>query len=84
MMKKLLASAVLVGAAVVTLTGCSAPYATTPDAPVTTNTGDDPNGRGYNEEYVKLKDGSVIRCLWFNKNGTTGSMSCDWNDVQKK
>lgn len=83
MMKKLLASAVLVGAAVVGLTGCTAPYATTPDAPVTTNTGDDSTSNGYNEEYVKLKDGSVIHCLWYNKHSSTGSMSCDWANVQK-
>ena len=83
MMKKLLTSAVLVGAAVVSLAGCSSvSYAENPDAPATLSPKDEVGG--YNEEYVKLKDGSVIHCLVYDKGYQSGSMSCDWGNVQKK
>lgn len=33
----------------------------------------------WEEEYVKVSTGQTILCLWHNRNGRTGVMSCDWS-----
>lgn len=35
-------------------------------------------GKDYSIEDVELPDGTVLKCLWYLKGSTTGSMSCNW------
>lgn len=34
---------------------------------------------GWSEEYVKVKDGRIVLCLWGNRYQETAVRSCSWN-----
>ncbi len=83
-MKKLFIAGIIVPTITISLlalTGCS--HYASKDEPATVSTEDSSATKGYHEEYVKLSDGNVIKCLWWNKSSDGGTMSCDWSSDKK-
>lgn len=74
-MKKMLPILALVGFSLVSLTGCVSPEPSTPGDAPKANT----ENSEYTVEYVQVEE-NTIRCLWYNKDFRSGSMSCDWDN----
>jgi len=80
MSNHILKSFAAVGIAAVMIFGATACSSapTSPSAPATV--GSD-SSAAYTEEYVEQSDGSIVRCLWWNKGYTSSNMSCDFDNA---
>jgi len=56
-------------------TACASSAPTSPQEPATIS---NETSTGYTEEYVEQADGSVVRCLFWQKDYSTATMSCDF------